>query len=60
LRLGKRTAKTNARGVARLRMRLYKPGRRVIVVRAPGGQTKRVHVHVKILKRRTSCTRRAS
>jgi hypothetical protein len=41
-------------------MRLYKPGRRVIVVRAPGGQTKRVHVHVKILKRRTSRSWRAS
>jgi hypothetical protein len=56
VRFGNRRAKTNARGVARLRMRLHKSGRRVIVVRAPGGQTKRVHVDVKILKPTTSRT----
>jgi lysophospholipase L1-like esterase len=57
VRFGNRAAKTNARGVARLRMRLHMPGRRVIVVRAPGGQTKHVHVQVKILKPTVSRTR---
>ncbi|MDQ1458489.1 MAG: hypothetical protein QOH28_4109 [Actinomycetota bacterium] len=50
VRLGNRRATTNASGVARLRVRLHKGGVRTIVVRAPGGLTKRVHVRVRLVK----------